>query len=232
MSHQDRQPDRRRRGPSGRLRRSMFGERARETGAHPRKIELDRDLIMAALFIAILLLGGTLAFVLSQQRQIGNQQDDINSAQGDINSALRRSASNQKKLDDTQHALERLERRDRLNAYQTAYRFCSRLNIDRAALQWIAGNQLPGLSRTPEGRVRLQRFALRYTHKLQRKGGAPILDCDPNASGKPARYQWPAAQERFIRRWDKGQLSPSEIGICRVKIADLTRPRACVKEER
>lgn len=218
-------PDRRRRGPSGRLRRSVFGERARETGAHPRKIELDRDLIMAGLFIAILFLGGFMAFSLNQQRQISNQQDDINSA-------LTRSAANQRTIKAQQHELERLELRDRLNAYQTAYRFCSRLNIDRAALQWIAGNQLPGLSRTSEGRVRLQRFARRYTRKLQRKRGAPILDCEPNAEGKPARYQRPAAQERFIRRWDEGRLGPSEIGICRVKIADLTRPRACVKKKR
>lgn len=36
----------------------------------------------------------------------------------------------------------------------------------------------------------------------------PIVDCDPNLVGEPAKPLPPHAQEAFVRRWQRGELEP------------------------
>jgi len=213
--------DRRRNGVRGKLRRCILRKRGRVDGVDVRKIELDRDIVMATMAIVILFLGLLLAFTLYQQKLLGDAQDDINSSTAKIK-------NNQINIFKSQVSLARLEKRDRINSYQTAYRFCSRINIDRAAIHWLAVNQIKALAGR-KSKKRIGRFAKRYQRRLESRGGMPILDCMPNVTGGPARYLPPSEQRKFVRRWVKHQLTPAEIGICRIRIGTLESPKICLK---
>jgi hypothetical protein len=215
--------DRRRRGVSAKMRRKVQGHRARkgfDGMSAIRKIELDSDIAITALAVMLLLFGALLGFTLWQQSEISDQQTDINTSQRELRTqqgALRRQ----------QRDLAQLEKRDRLNSYRTAYRFCSRLNVGRAALHWVTINQLPKLSSSSANRARLRQFTRRYQRKLESKGGLPILDCEPNTMGESARYMAPKKQRVYVMRWDRFKLSTVEIGICDIAIGTLTSTRDC-----
>jgi hypothetical protein len=76
------------------------------------------------------------------------------------------------------------------------YRICQREAVDRAYAH----------SFTPR----------RELAKIERS--LPILDCDPNAHGRPARPLSAAAQRVFVRRFMDGRLSLREQGICRDRL--------------
>jgi hypothetical protein len=76
------------------------------------------------------------------------------------------------------------------------YRICEREAVDRAYAH----------SFTPR----------RELAKIERS--LPILDCDPNAHGRPARPLSAAAQRVFVRRFMDGRLSLREQGICRDRL--------------
>jgi hypothetical protein len=108
--------------------------------------------------------------------------------------------------------IEAVERQDRNTARASAYRICARAMVDRA----FAHARIRSAGGTP---------ALR---KLQRKDGLAILDCTPNLDGLPAKAYTPAQQARFVRRWERGKLTPAELGICKQPIGTtLTRRKAC-----
>lgn len=181
-------------------------------------MELDRDVVMAALAVGILLLGALTTYVLHQQGNVVSQQKELDTA-------LSGMRANQKKNAEQQVQLEKLEERDRIAAYRAAYRFCTRINVDRAALQSLVIRTRNSQRSDPRAR----RFARAYLRKLQSKEGTPILDCAPNVVGGPAKYQSPRKQLAFVRRWDKGKLTPAEIGICKIRIGSLTDPKICEK---
>lgn len=205
--------DRRRKNFANRLRRRFVHDRARSERP-VRRVDLDRDIVIAAMMVVIVLVGLLATVSLYQQHLIKRQQGGI--------------SANQRKINHQQARLARLEKRDRLNAYQTAYRFCTRINVTRAGIHWLASTQIVALSR-PSRKARARRFAGRYIAKFERKEGMPILDCSPNTTGGPATYQPSKKQRRFVRRWATGKLTPAEIGICRIRIATLTDPSACLK---
>jgi hypothetical protein len=213
--------DRRRHNLSNRARRSVAGRRARKDQP-VRRVDIDRDIVITAMAVLILLLGVLAGVTLYQQRIILRSQDDINTSQNDINESQAKITANQVKIRRQQVRLERLERRDRLNAYQTAYRFCQRIDVDRAALHSLVNRSLQVPN--PE-----RRFILAFKRKIESKKGMPILDCEPNVSGGPAAFWPPPKQRNFVRRWEDGDLTAAEIGICRVRINQVTRPRACLK---
>lgn len=209
--------DRRRHGARAKLRRAFARKHGREEGFDIMRIELDRDIVIVSLICVVALLGILAALTLAQQRSIAGQQKQINRATAHI-------TKNQQKLDDQQKQLIYLERRDRINSYQTAYRFCSRINNDRASTHWFISRLAH--AQTGEARKRL----LKIQHKLEARNGEPILNCDPNVVGNPATYISPAAQRRYVRRWDAGKLTAAETGICRVRIGTLNNPRDCLKK--
>jgi hypothetical protein len=192
------------------------GGQASETA----RIGLDPDIVMAALFAMLLLLGGLVALTLYQQGQISEQQDALSDSQVLI-------GRNQQRLDHQQHMLRYLERRDRINSYQTAYRFCTRINVDRATVHDFWSVELLRLS-SARFDPRVRHLIHSYRSRLEDRGGLPILDCEPNVRGGPARYISPREQRRFVRRWRSYQLEPVELGICRIKIGTLKDPRTCV----
>jgi hypothetical protein len=202
-------PERRRRDFLSKIRRSTLRSVARSSNGEPRKIELDRDIIMATMFIGLLMLGGLVGFALYQQRNVRNQQKDIN--------------NNQRHIRQQNRMLSMLEKRDRINSYQTAYRFCSRINVDRAAVHALVTQ----LRTDQHANQRTRDFAKRYLHKLESEEGMPILDCDPNVKGGAARYWPPKQQKVFVRRWDKNELTNADIGICKIRIGTLKPPRTC-----
>ena len=169
------------------------------------------DLVMAGMFLILILLGSLVSLTLYQQSKIRDQQHEINRAQGRI-------TKNQFALQSQQRQLSFVEERDRINSYQTAYRFCTRINIDRAVLHWFAS-----ASGQPNAATRS------YLRRLERKDGAPILDCEPNIKGGPAAYLPRAAQRKFVRRWSKHQLTAPEIGICKIPIGKIRDPKACAR---
>jgi hypothetical protein len=195
-------PERRRRGLWSRTRRRIMGVHAR--GDAPR-VGLDPDIVMAVLFAMLLLLGGMVGLTLYQQGRISSQQTAISKAQSDIK-------RNQRRLDRQQAMLAYLEKRDRINAYQTAFRFCSRINVDRAAVHFYLGRA----------------FGIRTLERLEERSGEPVLDCSPNVRGGSARYVGPREQRKFVRRWRQGRLTPAELGICRIRIGTLEDPRKCI----
>jgi hypothetical protein len=209
-------PERRRRGFWSRARRRIMGVHAR--GENPR-VGLDPDIVMAVLFAMLLLLGGMVGLTLYQQGRITAQQTSINRAQADIK-------SNQKRLDHQQAMLAYLEKRDRVNSYQTAYRFCTRINVDRAAVHDLYSYELPTFDRGHLS-ARARRFTRDYIARLEDRGGLPILDCEPNVTGGPAKYQSPREQRRFVVRWRRYKLTMAELGICRIRIGTLEDPRRC-----
>jgi hypothetical protein len=77
------------------------------------------------------------------------------------------------------------------------YRICQREANDRAYAQWKTRNH----AELEETRARL-----------------PILDCEPNAHGRPARALSDAAQDVFVRRFVERSLSLREQGICRDRL--------------
>lgn len=218
MSDEAPQPDspkinRRRRGPLNRIRRLVSTERR----GSKRKINIDPDIVMASLFAMILLLGAFVALTLYQQSQISQAQKELDVAQKDINVAQEQIRGNQWRIQGQQRNLEHLEQRDRINSYQAAYRFCTREAVNRVVVHWFIGK----ISDRRRSRALLRR--------LEQKSGLPVLDCEPNVRGEPARYQSPAKQHLFIRRWVKRELSAAELGICRIPIGAITDPRACLK---
>ena len=203
-------PERRRQGPLNRFRRKVTN------GAHGAQsnrgnIDVDPDVFMAVLLVVVLLLGTLVTLALRQQSQIVSQQKDLSAAQVDINVS-------QRKIDKQQEQLSKVEERDRFSTYQAGYRFCSRININRAVLHWFAS-----ASGAPNEVTRA------YLRRLERKDGAPILDCDPNVNGKPATYRSVAEQRKYVDRWVNHQLTPAEIGICLVEIGGGRDPGQCGK---
>lgn len=208
------QPDRRRGDFGNKLRRKVLRSSSRTEG-DVRRVEIDRDILMASMAIVLLFVGVLLAFTLYQQHSINTQQKKL--------------AVQQKEISASQRTLKMLEKRDRIGAWQTAYRFCTRINIDRATIQWLAGEQLSSIG-SLENRELLGKLAKRYRKRLEKKGGAPILDCTPNLSGGPAALQPVSDQREFVRRWVQGDLTQAEIGICKIRIAvSLSDPGACPK---
>jgi hypothetical protein len=199
------------------MRRKIMRAHAREGGP---KLDLDPDIVMSALFAGILLLGVLLAILLYQQGRISDQQHAINQA-------FLKIGQNQDRLGSQQNKMVYLERRDRISSYQTAYRFCTRINVDRAVIHDLVGRQIEHLSR-PGRRKLVRRFARDYLARLEEREGLPILDCEPNAIGGPAHYQGPRAQRSFVRRWQRSRLSAAEIGICKIRISTLVSPRVCL----
>jgi hypothetical protein len=120
-----------------------------------------------------------------------------------------------------------LERRDRVNSYQTAYRFCTRIDIDRAVTHDFWSYELPTISRA-RFQPRVARFIRNYLNRLEDRGGMPILDCEPNVRGGAAKYIGPREQRRFVRRWRRYQLTSAELGICKIPIGTLGDPRKCL----
>lgn len=57
----------------------------------------------------------------------------------------------------------------------------------------------------------------------------PILDCEPNLSGRPARVMPDADQREFVRRFVAGDLTRAETGICREPLSSRSgsKPPAC-----
>jgi hypothetical protein len=207
--------DRRGRGLWSRFRRAVVRKNARHEG--PR---VDLDIVLVALLIIIPLMGCFIGFTLWQQSQLNNAQEDINVAQEKIRRNQEMIASAQKKL-------SLVERKDRINAYQTAYRFCARDSINRAAVQWFAKSRLPALfPRRQRGLVRKEMN--RVLDRLQRRGGLPVLNCEPNVRGGPAKYESPKLQSEFVRRWEEMELTDAELGICRIPIGTVTDPSRCV----
>jgi hypothetical protein len=214
-------PERRRHGPWSWLRRRFMRAHARGGDSDdPARINLDPDIVMAALFAMLLLLGGLVGLTLYQQGRISDQQQAINDAQRHI-------GQNQERLGHQQRMLTYLEHRDRIGSYQTAYRFCTRIDIDRAAVHDLWSYELPTLSQA-KIRPRVSRFLRSYTQRLEDRGGLPILDCEPNVRGGAARYQSPREQRRFVRRWRRYQLDAAELGICKIRIGVATNPRQCI----
>jgi hypothetical protein len=123
--------DRRQHGLWARVRRRFLGRNARVEDGKPR-IELPTDIVITALLAMLLLLGGLVGLTLYQQGRISSQQTLITQAQKDIR-------GNQHRLDRQQRMLGYLERRDRINSYQTAFRFCTRINVDRAVVHYYLG---------------------------------------------------------------------------------------------
>src|SRR4051812_18066385 len=183
--------ERRRPGMVNRLRRRLTKEKGKN-------VILDSDVFMTAIAIALLLLGMLLGFMLYQQHQIRQNQHQIN--------------SNQDMIRRQQKTLAMLERRDRINSFQAAYRFCTRESIDRAAIHWFLERKV--IVSLPKKVIRqARRQSLSDLHRMERKDGMPILDCNPNTVGNPATYLPPAKQRAFVERWRTHQLTPAEIGI-------------------
>jgi hypothetical protein len=175
---------------------------------------LDDDLVMACLFVGGLFLGVLVALTLWQQHQIGVSQDKIK--------------SNQEAIQRQQKFLAYVETRDRVNSYQAAYRFCTRESIDRAAIHWFLSRSLLA-ALPPELARQARKQSMADLRRMEAKDGMPILNCDPNTVGGPAKYESPAVQRRFVDRWRLHQLTPAEIGICKIRIGSLARPGECLK---
>jgi hypothetical protein len=208
-------PERRRRGAWATFRRKILRANAREDG--PR---VDLDIMIATLFSMLMLLGGLAGLTLYQQGRISSQQHDLTDAQQNIGRA-------QERLDRQQRSLAYLERRDRIGAYQTAFRFCTRIDVDRAAVHDLWAYELPRLSKA-KIQPRVRRFLRGYTQRLEDRGGLPILDCEPNVRGGAAKYQSPREQRQFVRRWRRYRLDAAELGICKIRIAAGNNPRLCL----
>jgi hypothetical protein len=172
-----------------------------EASDDPARINLDPDIVMAALFAMLLLLGGLVGLTLYQQGQISEQQDAL------INDSQVLIGRNQQRLGPpaADAALPRASRSDQLlpdglpllHAHQRRPRNGARLLVRRAA-------------QALERQVRPARASRihSYRSRLEDRGGLPILDCEPNVRGGPARYISPREQRRFVRRWRSYQLEP------------------------
>lgn len=200
--------DRRGRGLWSRFRRAVVRKNARHEG--PR---VDLDIVLVALLIIIPLMGCFIAFTLWQQNQINSAQEQIR--------------RNQVMIATAQKNLAYVEQRDRINTYQTGFRFCARDSVNRAAVQWFASSRLPMLFPARQRRL-VRKEMIRVLKRLQRRGGLPVLNCEPNVRGLPAQYESPAAQSDFVRRWRDMKLTDAELGICRIPIGTVTDPRRCV----
>jgi hypothetical protein len=91
-----------------------------------------------------------------------------------------------------------VEKTDRVSARATAYRLCSRNSVDRAFAH---------------SRV-MMAGGLRALAPLEDEHGIPILDCTPNLDGRGAVPLPIHAQRDFVRRWERHELTNSELGIC------------------
>jgi hypothetical protein len=179
-----------------------------------KRVIIDPDIFMVAVSMGLVLLGTLVGIVLWQQSRISDNQDQIKSSQ--------------RILRHQQAQLTFLERRDRVNSYQAAYRFCTRESIDRAAVHWFLSREVI-VSLPAKVLAQARRQSGSDLRRMERKDGMPILDCNPNTVGNPAKYLPPAKQREFVERWRKHQLTPAEIGICKVRIGTLERPGTCLK---
>jgi hypothetical protein len=66
---------------------------------------------------------------------------------------------------------------------------------------------------------------LRELAKIERS--LPILDCGPNAHGRPARPLSSAAQRVFVARFVEARLSLREQGICRDRLPTAPSEPIC-----
>lgn len=208
--------------PAERRRLGLLNRSRRTITKHDgKKVTMDPDIFMIGLALGLVLLGSLVALTLWQQSALHHQQDQIEANQNEIN-------ANQKTLRHQQQMLIMLERRDRVSSYQAAYRFCTRESIDRAAVHWFLSRRvivdLP--AKVVEQARRQSRSDLL---RMERKDGMPILDCNPNTVGDPASYLPPVKQRKFVERWRKHQLTPAEIGICKIRIGEAKRPGECLK---
>lgn len=103
--------------------------------------------------------------------------------------------------------LERRRATDQTRARLDAalYRVCQREAVDRAYAH----------SFTPR----------RELVKIERS--LPILYCEPNTRGEPARALTSAAQRDFVRRFVAGRLTLREQGICRAHLPERRGQAAC-----
>jgi len=216
-SHTPPPPERRRNGVKAWFRRHVLRRTARAQD-EIRKLEFDRDIVMACLIIGILFLSVLSAYML-------HQQSKTQAASEKLDVAVKQIKRNQAAIKENQKMIVALELRDRINSYRTAYRFCTRINVDRAAIHSLATRASRSKNVTP----RVRKFARKFLRKLQSREGSPVLDCTPNTVGAPAEYQSPAKQRRFVRRWEQGKLSRAEIGICSIRIESITAPQICIK---
>lgn len=84
--------------------------------------------------------------------------------------------------------------------FRGLYRQCARNSVDRAFAH----------SRVRQSAGRESERQLELT--------LPIIDCRPNLSGDPPTVLPPAAQRRFVLKWERGDLNNSEQGLCRTKL--------------
>lgn len=77
----------------------------------------------------------------------------------------------------------------------TSFRQCARINNDRAVAHYFIAR----------GRGKIE-------HRLQMQ--LPILDCNPNVVGQPAKVLSHDKQSDFVKRWALGKLTDAERGVC------------------
>lgn len=94
--------------------------------------------------------------------------------------------------------LGKVEKRDRATSRTTAFRLCSRDNVDRAR-EHLTTRRREGAAAEAE---------------LERPDGNPILDCSPNLNGTGAIPWPPGVQRDFVDRYRDHRLTPSERGVC------------------
>lgn len=107
--------------------------------------------------------------------------------------------------------IRRVEINDRDTARATAFRLCSRGQIDRA----FAHSRI----RDAGGSAALR--------ELEQPAALPILDCKPNLIGFPARPLTPDAQRRFVQRWEQQRLTAAELGLCHQRIGTRITATTC-----
>lgn len=113
-----------------------------------------------------------------------------------------------------------VEKQDRETNRATAYRLCSRNAVDRA---FAHSSVRRNLTRT-QGKA----AADAAIAELQRVEVLPILDCEPNLEGRGAAPMTPTQQTEFVGRYERGELTPEERGICPgSRLENETEPGRC-----
>lgn len=98
------------------------------------------------------------------------------------------------------HAIEvaqQVEAKDRDTSRGTAYRLCTRNRIDRAFAHSSIRKRDPEIDRQLMGPLYL-----------------PILNCEPNLTGHGATTMPVDEQLAFVKRWERGDLTAEERGVC------------------
>jgi hypothetical protein len=112
----------------------------------------------------------------------------------------------------TDRQILRVEQQNEINNRTTAYRLCNRNMVDRA----FAHSRI----KAGGGQEALP--------PLERIDGIPILNCQPNLSGRGASKLNTKAQRDYVDRWERGQLTREELGICPQSVfGDLAAATDC-----